>query len=73
MGRYVGFAAVTKAERRQLRREDAIEQAKLMLGFGDIDGGGGRCDHCESTLTRVWDGRTECWDHYDGPLQLELL
>ena len=62
--------------RRRKRHEviDAsdIEQAKLLLGFGDVNGFAKPCGICTSKLSRTYSGRTRCWDHYDGPLQLEL-
>ena len=52
----------------------AIYQAKLMLGFGDVDGFSKPCEveACGSRMSRTYSGKTRCWDHYDGPLQLEL-
>ncbi len=50
----------------------AVERAKLALGFGDVDGFAKPCGICSSKLSRTYSGKTRCWDHYDGPLQLEL-
>jgi len=52
----------------------SVYRAKLALGFGDIDGFAKPCEvpGCRSRLSRTYSGKTQCWDHYTGPLQIEL-
>lgn len=65
---------MTRAERKQVARAQDIYRAKLMLGFGDVDGPAKPCEvpGCGSRVSRTYGGKTRCWDHYDGPLVLEL-
>lgn len=58
----------------QRQREAAIYKAKLLLGFGDIDGWAKPCevDGCGSSVSRKTRDGWRCWNHWDGPLQLEF-
>lgn len=61
---------MTAAER---KREDAVYDAKLRLGFGDVQGFRAKpCRVCGSRVSRTYNGVTECFLHFRGPLQMEI-